>query len=322
MAFRDGEGRLRGAAAEAPGVAQRWLREALLEDWWLKLLALAIALAIWFGVTSQRAPATLPLRDVPLSFLLPEDVEVSNDPVDKLRLVTLQGRRDELDRLDRHDLDAAVDVKDLRLGERVVRLAPENVTMNLPAGVRVVKVEPESVALRLERRIEREVEVVPRLEGGPPEGYEARGWQVAPARVRVRGPQSRVAALENVPTETISLEGQTQPLELKQTNVDIADPKVVALDPVVSVRVDIGAERVERTVYGVAVRAPAGDASAAQLPERTNVTVRVERSALDALRPESLEVFVERAPDGSLRTRLQLPPELRGRAELGNAGLP
>ena len=319
MAFRDSEGGLRSAAAEAPGVAQRWLRAALFEDWWLKLLALLIALAIWLGVTSQRAPATVPLRDVPLSFLLPEDVEISNEPIEKLRLVTLQGRRDELDRLDRHNLDAAVDVKDLRLGERVVRLTPENVTMNLPAGVRVLKVEPESVALRLERRIEREVAVVPRLEGKPPAGYEVRGWQVSPPRVRVRGPQSLVSAMESMPTETISLEGLTQPLEQKQTNVDIIDPKVVALDPVVAVRVDIGEERVERTLHGVPARAPGGQPT--DPPTRMSVVLRVERSALERLRAEDLELLLERGPDASLQPRLQLPPELQGRVELVSANL-
>lgn len=304
-------------AAEVPGVAGRWLREALFADWWLKLLALAIALAVWFGVTSQRAPATVTLRDVPLAFVPPEDVEISNEPIDKLRVVTLQGRRDELDRLDRQNLDANVDVTNLRLGERVVRLTPDNVALNLPGGVRVVKVEPESVALRLERRIERELAVEPRLEGRPPEGYEMRGWQVTPVRVRVRGPQSRVAALEKLPTETISLEGQTQPLDLKQTNVDIVDPKVVALDPVVAVRVDIGEARAEKRLGGVVVRAPAGDTR--PHPTRTEVVVRGDRSVMEHLRAEDLEILLERAPDGSLQPRLQTSPELRGRLELVSA---
>lgn len=319
MAFRDTDGRLKGAAAEVPGVAQRWLREALFADWWLKLLALLIALAVWFGVTSQREPATTRLPDVPLSFLHSEDVEISNDAPDRLKWVTVQGRRDELDDLDRRNLSATVDLTGPRLGERVVRLTPETVTMNLPSGARILKIEPESVALRLERRVERELEVEPRLEGRVPEGYEVRGWQVSPPRVRVRGPQSRVHALEKLLTETISLEGQTQTLDLRQTNVDMVDPKVVALDPVVAVRVEVGEARAEKRLSNVPVRAPAGDQR--PHPTRAQIVVRGDRSVVDRIRAEDLEILLERAPDGSWQTRLQVPDELRGRLELVSADL-
>jgi len=319
MAFRDTDGRLRGAAGEVPGVAQRWLREALFADWWLKLLALLIALAVWFGVTSQREPATARLNEVPLTFLHSEDVEISNDAPDKLKWVTVQGRRDELDELDRRNLSATIDVSNLQLGERVVRLSPDDVTMNLPGGARILKIEPESIALRLERRVERELEVEPRLEGRVPAGHEVRAVHVSPPRVRVRGPQSRVHALDKLPTETISLEGQTQTLDLRQTNVDIVDPKVVALDPVVAVRVEIGETRAEKWVVGVTVRAPAGDTR--PYPPRADIMVRGDRSVVERLRADDLEILLERAPDGSLQPRLQMPEELRGRLELVSADL-
>lgn len=296
------------------GVAQRWLREVLFEDWGLKLLALAVALGLWYAVTSQSAPVTIRLRGVQLFFLRPEDVEIGNEPREEVE-VTLQGRSSELNELVMRNLVATVDVSRYKLGERVVRLTPDNVSMNLPEGVRIEKIEPNNVALRLEPRVEREVEVEPRLEGKSPKGFEVLGVQVSPLRVRVRGPESRVRAIEKAPTETISLEGQTETLTLPQTAIDILDQRITALDAVVGVRVEIGEERIERRFEGVNVRVPLDGGERPQ-PARVSVLLRGARSIVEKLRPENLEIVLERAPDGSLQPRLLLPQGADGRVEL------
>ncbi|HEX8474300.1 MAG TPA: CdaR family protein [Pyrinomonadaceae bacterium] len=308
MAFHATEPKTRG---DAQSLAQRWLREIFFEDWGLKLLALFITLGLWYGVTSQRVPASRRLRSVQLSFLRPDDVEISNDPLNSVE-VTLQGRKNDIDDLIASNLVATVDISGFKLGERVVRLTRETVTLNLPEGVRVDNIEPSSVALRLERRIEREVEVEARTEGRPPSGYEVRGVQITPGRVRVRGPESIIRNLEKAFTETISLEGQKETLNLPQTAIDIPNAKIVTLDPVVSVRVEIGAERIEKTFARVSVRTADGDGQAQ--PTNANVVLRGERPVLENLRPEDFEIILERMADGTLQPRL--PPSMQGRAEL------
>lgn len=307
MAFRATDGRRLDGT---PSVAGRWLRAIFLEDWGLKLLALVITLSLWYGVTGQRVPVTRRLRGVQLSFLRPDDVEISNDTVEEVE-VTLQGRKGEVDDLVARNLVATVDISRYKLGERVVRLTPQSVSINLPEGVRIERIEPTSIAVRLEPRIEREVEVMPQLEGKPAAGYELRGWQVTPAAVRVRGPESRVRALERVPTETISIEGLKETLVLSQTAVDILDTKLLALDPIVSVRVEVGEERIEKSF--AQVRVVAGDGEQAQ-PSTASLRLRGERSFVEGLRPENLELVLEKMPDGSIVARL--PQGLRGRVEL------
>jgi hypothetical protein len=299
--------------APPQGVAQRWLRALLFEDWSLKLLALAITLGLWYGVTSQRAPATIRLIGVQLFFLRPEGVEIANEPRQEVE-VTLQGRSNELNDLVMRNLVATVDISRYKLGERVVRLTPENVSMNLPEGVRIEKIEPRSIALRLEQRVEREVEVAPRLEGKLPEGFEVQNTFVAPPRVRVRGPESLVRALEKAPTETILLDGQTETLTLPQTAIDITDARIVTLDPAVAVRVEIVELRLERRLDGVPVRAARGDQQVR--PARVNVLLRGGRSIVEKLRADNLEIVLEESPDGSLRPRLLLPQGMQGRVEL------
>ena len=47
MPFRDSN------RAHAPGSGERWLRRLFIEDWGLKLLALAITLVLWFVVSGR-----------------------------------------------------------------------------------------------------------------------------------------------------------------------------------------------------------------------------------------------------------------------------
>ena len=101
-----------------PSAAERWLHKVFLEDWGLKLLALAITIVLWMAVTGQNKPTTLRVPGVQLTFLKPDGLELSNDPPQSID-VTLRGSRDKLDRIGPRDLLATVDVSDQKPGERI-----------------------------------------------------------------------------------------------------------------------------------------------------------------------------------------------------------
>ncbi|HWS90596.1 MAG TPA: CdaR family protein [Pyrinomonadaceae bacterium] len=294
------------------GVTRRWLRALFLEDWTLKALALLITLGLWYAVTTQRAPATKRLHDVPLEFLLPDDVDIGNDPVDKVD-VMLEGSQDKLAVLTARDLVAQVDLTSMLPGDRNARLTEKNVSMDLPGGVRILEITPRSLTLHLEPVVEREVPVEARFEGEPPAGFARGPVRVAPDRVRVRGPQSHVEAVERAFTETISLAGRREPLSLPQVSVDIPDHKVVPLDATVSVSVEVGEEQAERRLSNVAVRSESGGEVS---PANVSVTLRGPRSVVEALRPEDVRLVVAPGADGRTTTHLTLPPSAQGRVEL------
>lgn len=308
MSFRE----VKRRGDEARHVARGWLREFFLEDWTLKLLAMLITLGLWYGVTGQRAPATVRLRGVSLEFFLPENVEVSNDPVEEVD-VTLEGSQGKLAEINARNLVARADVTQLKPGDRVARLTRQNVLMDLPAGVRIVEVAPRSITLRLEPIVVRELEVEARFEGRLPEGFARGNVQINPGKVRVRGPESHVAAIERAHTETVSLEGQRESLMLPQLAIDIPDRKVVPLEPTVAVRVEIVEETIERRFANVPVRSAAGGQPQ---PASIAVTLRGPRSTVESLRPEDVRVVVELREDGSTEPRLSLPPDAQGRVHL------
>ena len=311
---------LRDVEKEAVLIGRRWLHDLVFADWGLKVVAFLIALGLWLAVTGQRAPATARMRGVPLLFVLPPDMEVSNDPREDVE-VTLRGSRRTLDAVRAAgDLAVTYDASAQRPGERQVRLTPASIRLELPDGVSregltVERIEPATVPLRLERRVEREVEVEPRIEGRPAEGYEVLGVESRPARVRVRGPENHVGALQKVPTESVLLEGHTGNFVAAQTAIDISDRKVVPLDAIVDVLVRVGETRASRRFDGVAVRLADG-AQGSPRPARVSVELRGPRSAIESLHAQEIAIVLEPNGEGPPRARLLLPPALEGRVEL------
>jgi YbbR domain-containing protein len=263
-------------------------------------------------LTGQRKPTTIRVPRVPLNFRLPSDTEISNEPRTEVE-ITLTGSKRALDAINVRDLVANVDASDLRPGEHSVPLTAERVTMGLPDGVRYGDIQPNNVLLRLEPRVERELEVEVRRSGNVAEGYELRGITVIPDKVKVRGPDSHVKALQKAPTQVISLDGSKESFNLPQTAIEIPDKKVDLLDEVVSITVEIGEQRIEKSIGGVNVSATDG---AQVRPETATITVYGERSAINQLRPDNFKLVLDVAPDGSFAPRLELPAELQGRIEL------
>jgi YbbR domain-containing protein len=296
------------------GLMQRWLREIFVEDLGLKLLALGITLVLWYAVTGQRKPTTRHLLGVHLNFDLPTDMEISNDPRMEVE-IKLAGNKYDLERIDATRLVASVDVKDFKPGERTVQLTPERVTLGLPEGIRIESIEPNTMPLRLEQRVEREVEVEVRREGNVADGYELREIKIVPAKVRVRGPASRVGALQKLSTETITLNERRESFTIQQVAIDTdaLDKKINLIDTVVNVTFEIGERRIEKSFAGVVVRESTG---AQARPETASVTLYGARSALEQLRAVDIQITLEVGQDGAITPRVILPPNLENLVEV------
>ena len=153
MPFQDIEDTEATPIPRAPTAPERWLRKLFLEDWGLKLLALAITVVLWLAVTGQNQPVTLRVSGVQLNFLRPDGLEISNEPPGTVDVV-LTGSKDKLDRIGPRDLVATVDLSDQKAGERVVRLSLDRVKMDLQEDVKIQGFHPATISIRLEPIIE------------------------------------------------------------------------------------------------------------------------------------------------------------------------
>jgi len=225
-----------------PTPLERWARKLFLEDWNLKLLALAISLVLWLGVTGQNKPVTLRVSGVQLSFLRPEKMEISNEPPSTVDVI-LTGSKDKLDRIGPRDLMATVDLSDQKAGERVVKLTLDRVKVDLQEDIKIQAFHPAAISIRLEPIVEATVDVEVKFEGKLPEGYEIQSTTVNPSKLRLRGPADRVNALRKVTTETVWLDGKKESFSLSRVGINISDPKIEVLDPAVDIRVEIAEKK-------------------------------------------------------------------------------
>jgi YbbR domain-containing protein len=118
------------------------------------------------------------------------------------------------------------------------RLPIREESFRIPRGIQVVDVSPRRVRVVLERAVEREVEVNPRVEGRPPDGYAVRQVTANPSRVRMVGPASELTRITRVRTLPISVTGQTASFSARallepvgrQVRVEDSVPIIVQVD--------------------------------------------------------------------------------------------
>src|ERR1043166_9123993 len=182
----------------APTRIEKLLRRIFIEDWSLKLLSLAIAIALWLLVTGQNQPVTAHVN-VQLNFIRPQSLEISNDPPRTVD-VMLTGSRNKRDDLTSLDLVATVDISDQRAGERILRLA-DKAQIILPQGIKVDGFQPSAIPIRLEEIVDRQVNVEPKLEGKPADGYEVYSVYPNKGGISGRGPESNGTSRKKVKIE-------------------------------------------------------------------------------------------------------------------------
>lgn len=91
------------------------------------------------------------------------------------------------------------------------------------------------------RDVERELVVEPQLAGKPAAGFELKEVTVTPSRIRIRGAASHVNGIEKAQTETISVEGRRESLDVPHAAIHFSDPRIETKEKV-NVHVNIVAD--------------------------------------------------------------------------------
>lgn len=277
-------------------------RKIFLEDWATKLVALAITVALWIGVTGLSTPTTRRIAEVPLTLSYSNKTEITNSPVQAVSIV-ISGDRRKVNQITENNLVVSVDLSDVPPGDRVVQLGPENVSIDLPLGVKLQEIQPSRIAVRLEAVEEKEVPVKVETQGEPAEGFEVYSETVSPPRVRVRGPASYIRGLTSVPTDKIDIADKQSDFIARQVPFSLANPKATVLESVADVAFRIGERRVEKT-FSVPVTGS---------NRRAQVVLFGPRSLIEGTFPADLRVEISDSTD---KPSVTLPDQLGGRVEV------
>lgn len=294
---------------------RKLFRRIFLEDWTTKLVALGISLALWFGVTGLRAPATDRFKNVALNIRVANNMEITGSPDQEIEL-SVTGDERIIQRINKKDLVASIDLTDAKSGDQVVQLTPETVRVELPNGLKIEEIVPNKVLVRLEKVEEREVEVKPDIEGNLPEGLEVYAVSVVPAKVRVRGAESFVKSLDSVSTEPISLDDRRESFGASQVGLNIGNQRVTLLDTIVEVNIRIGEKRTER-IFTVPIKSNVQSES-----KNASVVLFGARSAIEKLRAEDMHVEIQPNGTNEPAPRLIIPAEYQDKVEVRKIRLP
>lgn len=278
-----------------------------MEDWFLKLIALVVSLTLWFIISGFRAPISKSFKDVTLNLSFSNNFEITNSPPKEIG-ITVTGDKRKIDQLRDADLVVSVDLTDVKSGDQIIQLTPDNVNIELPSGVKLDEIQPNKIAVRLEKVEEREVEVKANIEGNVADGFEIYSQTVLPQKVRVRGAESFVKSLDSVMTEKINLENRSQDFTVRQVSLNIVNPNITVLDGIVDVAFRIGEKRSER-ILSVPYQIE-------QEPGKATVILYGARSILESLHPEDLKIEAAKSETGEIVPKLILPPDIQNKLEV------
>ncbi len=299
-------------------VMKDYSKDYVLENTGLKVLALLITSVIWLSVAS-RPVSRVTIRDVPVELRnLPLSPKLTISKYDTLSAnVFLTGSVDALDSIRTSELIVYADLENAEPGVRVIPLQID--TGRLPSGVRDQGIEPRTIRVTVEHEVVREVQVKPRFDGEPPEGFEIIGQQIEPSSIRIQGAESFVRDITEVSTETVSLNDRREPFSL-QVAIDITSPNVSISDndqSKVQLTVNIGEVRKEKVFDRVPVTLINAPSTAQPAPKFVRVTVFGARSAVEAMKPEDIVVEVDASGDQSkLEPRGRVSDDYASRVEI------
>lgn len=281
------------------------VRKVFLEDWALKLTALVITFALWFGVTGLSTPTTKRIT-VPLNFNIASNAQIVNVPQQEV-VIEISGDKTAIGQINRSELVASVDLTETQPGDRVVLLSPDTVFVPLPKGIKLVEIAPSRIGVNLESVQEKEIEVKTETIGDPAPGYEVYSMSPIPAKIRVRGPVSVIDQLDHVQTDTIDIAGKKDGFTAKQVTVSSSNAKVAVLNTVVDVFFRIGERRIERS-FSIPIAGP---------PRKmATVVIFGPRTLISKARADGFKVELEKNENGDETPQLILPPELLDLVEI------
>lgn len=281
------------------------IRQALTENAGAKLIALVVAMFIWFNASGQQTVVqirTVPisLENVPDSLVVTgsyaKEVEVSLTAT-KRRLLTMGFKRVRL----------VVDMAEGASGRQRVSLTPAQ--LDLPGGVdrrNVRIVSPTAIDVTLEPLVTERLQVVLETRGEVPDDLVLLdgALSVFPSWTSVRGPRTAVAGVSRISTEPLDL-GRIRESGERELRLEYDRDRLTANPDRVtaSIRVSAKGERVLPNVPPT-VLVDSEDLVAQVFPNTVTLTLEGPTSVLDTLSSGDVSVLLNLSGRGEAQYKV------------------
>jgi len=180
-----------------------------MRSWHFKLLAVFLAIIIWyFVVGEERAEVGL---TVPLVLTnMPRELIVANNVPHGIE-IRVNGPRSLVRSLSMENLSKSLDLANTREGAVSFSISSEGIP--LPRGVKITRINPTQVTVVLQKLLTKKVSVRPRITGKPAIGYKVESIQVNPEQVEIAGPKDVVEKIDMLFTKPMDIQGLKEDLK-------------------------------------------------------------------------------------------------------------
>lgn len=206
-----------------------FLRQYVLHNLSLKLIALALAVGLWLAV--DREPIAEVAVDTAIEFQnMPANLEISSENIPKAQ-VRLRGPERVVRRLQPSEVYGEINLVGVKPGERTYDLTARQI--HRPQELEVVQVVPSQIHLAFDTRMSRQIPVQPRVIGDFVTGYQIGQVSVDPSVITVIGPKKHIEALEAATTDPVDITGAISRVSFMR-HPYVSDPlvQVTSSDPV------------------------------------------------------------------------------------------
>ncbi len=210
----------------------------LFNNFWLKVLSLGMAVALWWGV-ARDPMAEVPIT-LPLEFLhVPDNLEISSETIPRVQVRLRGPERVVRQAAQNSEVHVTLDLAKIAPGEHTFDLTARQI--HVPNEVQVVQVIPTQMRIELDRRASKQVKIQPRVIGTFASGFHIARVSSDPAMITIVGPEKRVDRIESAVTDPVDATG-TIGRSSFTTHAYVSDPLVRVTNPS-SIRVTVITEK-------------------------------------------------------------------------------
>ncbi|MBI4690226.1 MAG: hypothetical protein HY754_08180 [Nitrospirae bacterium] len=177
------------------------MKKLLLENIWMKIAAVILAVVLWFFVTSRgqseiSMEVPLELRNIPGGL---ESVKQSIKAVS----INIKGQERLIRNIKPSDVRVNLDLSKAKKGKGTYYIGKDNV--KVPSTMAVTNLNPSSVMIDLEETVIKTVPVQPVITGRPTRGFFIGSVEINPKEVTIEGARAEVGRIKSLRTEPIDI---------------------------------------------------------------------------------------------------------------------
>lgn len=268
----------------------------LTKDWGVKLIALALAIGLWFYAVGEESVEVE--RTVPLEILVKnKQMSILKSSVKNVR-VKMVAPRTRISEIASKDIHAAhvIGEEVKTAGDYSFRLEAREIKVPAP-DIRVVEIDPEVVAVTLDEVIVQKLSVKPNFVGEPAYGYKVKEEeiQIDPNALMVEGPKGQLEKMDHILTERIDLVGRIRAFR-RTVKLDLPAGIRPLSEALIDIMIPIKEESGEKAFENVPVkilRGPDQDFRYSISSEKVNFILKGPRQVLEALTQDKILAYLD-----------------------------